>query len=121
MNEFLSCVRKGRAIDTYYEEFLKLAWHAPLMSQEQKLSRFILGLEGNVANEVEALRPTSLADALIRAKSKLNSLNKASVMGDRKKDFHPKPFIPYCPAKTLHTEANQSRPNPIKANAAIIN
>ena len=55
MNEFLSCVRKGRAIDDYYEEFVKLSRHAPLMTEEPKLSRFILGLEGTLAEEVNAL------------------------------------------------------------------
>ena len=34
MNEFLSCVRKGRAIDNDYEEFVKLSRHAPLMTEE---------------------------------------------------------------------------------------
>ena len=55
MNEFLSCVRKGKPIDEYYEEFFKLFRHAPLMTQEQKLSRFIIGLEGQLAEEVNAL------------------------------------------------------------------
>ena len=55
MNEFLSCVRKGQAIDNYYEEFVKLSRHTPLMTEEQKLSRFILGLEGTLAEEVNAL------------------------------------------------------------------
>ena len=30
MNEFLSCVKKGRPIDEYYKEFSKLSRHAPL-------------------------------------------------------------------------------------------
>ena len=34
MNEFLSCVQKGQAIDNYYEEFVKLSRHAPLMTEE---------------------------------------------------------------------------------------
>ena len=34
MNEFLSCVKKGQAIDDYYEEFVKLSRHAPLMTEE---------------------------------------------------------------------------------------
>ena len=55
MNEFLSCVKKGQAIDDYYEEFVKLSRHAPLMTEEQKLSRFILGLEGTLTEEVNAL------------------------------------------------------------------
>ena len=71
MNEFLYCVKKGWPIDEYYEDFLKLSRHAPLMTQEQKLSTFILGLEGQLAEEVNALQPTSLADALIKAKTKL--------------------------------------------------
>ena len=41
MNEFLSCTRKGRGIEVYYEEFVKLSRHAPLMTEEQKLSRFV--------------------------------------------------------------------------------
>ena len=43
------------------------------MTEEQKLSRFILGLEGTLAEEVNALRPATLANALIRAKAKLLS------------------------------------------------
>ena len=34
MNKFLSCVRKGQAIDDYYEEFVKLSRHALLMTEE---------------------------------------------------------------------------------------
>ena len=73
MNEFLSCVRKGKLIDEYYEYFVKLSRYAPLMTEEQKLSRFILGLEGQLAKEINALCPISLIDALICAKSKLTS------------------------------------------------
>ena len=86
MNEFLSCLRWNRSIDTYYEEFVKLSRYAPLMSEDQKLSRFILGLEGKLADEVEALRPISLADALIRAKAKLKSLFKSGSTSERKRE-----------------------------------
>ena len=47
------------------------------MIEEQKLSRFILGLGMDLSNEVDALRPTNLADALIRAKAKLSSKTKS--------------------------------------------
>ena len=77
MNEFLSCVKKGWPIDEYYEEFVKLSRHTPLMTQEQKLNRFIKGLEGQLVEEVNALQPTSLANALIRAKAKLLSFKVA--------------------------------------------
>ena len=70
MNEFLSYVKKGLAIDDYYEEFVKLSRHAPLMNEEQKLSKFILVLEGTLAKEVNALTLATLADALNRAKPK---------------------------------------------------
>ena len=41
------------------------------MTEEQKLSRFILGLEGTLAEDVNALRPATLAYALIKDKAKL--------------------------------------------------
>ena len=34
MNEFLSCVRKGRLVDEYYEDFVKLSRYAPFMTKE---------------------------------------------------------------------------------------
>ena len=34
MNEFLSCIRRGRSVDVYYEEFVSLSRHAPLMTEE---------------------------------------------------------------------------------------
>ena len=82
--EFLACTRRERPIDDYYEEFLKLSRHAHL-TEEQTLSRFIRGLEGSLADEVKALRPGSLADALIRSKSKLKSVQKKAANGDKRK------------------------------------
>lgn len=73
MNEFLSCVKGGRAIDVYYEDFVNLSRHTPLMTEEQKLSRFVLGLEGQLVEEVNSLQLASLADALIGAMAQLNS------------------------------------------------
>ena len=79
MNEFLSCNQNGRTIELYYEEFVKLSRYAFLMTEEQKLSRFILGLGMDLSNEVDALQPTNLADALIRAKAKLSSKTKSGI------------------------------------------
>ena len=89
MNEFLSCTQRVRSVGTYYEEFIKLSRYAPLMSEDQKLCRFILGLEGELADEVDALRPFSLADALVRAKAKLSSLSRRNPTGDNKKRHVP--------------------------------
>ena len=58
------------------------------MIEEQKLRRFIIGLEGHLAEEVNAPQPTSLADALIRAKAKLLNLQ----VKDRKRS---NPFQPF--------------------------
>ena len=55
MNEFLACNQKGRIMDLYYEEFVKLSCYAPLMTKEQKLNRFIQQLGDELANEVDAL------------------------------------------------------------------
>ena len=55
MNDFFSCARRGRAVDTYYKEVVKLSRDAPLMTEDEKLSQIILGLEGKMADEVEAL------------------------------------------------------------------
>ena len=57
MNEFLSCTKKDKSVEEYHEQFVKLSRHAPLMSEEQIFSRFILGLGGKLAEEVESLRP----------------------------------------------------------------
>ena len=41
------------------------------MAEEQKLRQFIIGLEGQLVEEVNALCPASLANALIKAQAKL--------------------------------------------------
>lgn len=87
MNEFLSCAKKERGIKVYYKEFVKLSRHAPLMTKEQKLSRFILGVEGQLGEEINALCPTSLVDALIKAKAKYATF----ASGERKRAY---PFQP---------------------------
>ena len=65
------------------------------MTEEQKLSRFILGLEGQLEKEVNALRPVSLADALIRAKAKLLSFS----VGEQKRENPYQPSGPFRPQK----------------------
>lgn len=64
-------------------------------TEDQKLSKFILGLEGRLANEVESLRPASLVDALIRAKSKLNNFLWGNPAGDHKRAAPYYPTINY--------------------------
>ena len=120
MNEFLSCTKKDKSVKEYHEEFVKLSRHAPLMSEEQKLSRFILGLGGQLTDEVESLRPTSLADALIRAKSKMRSFTQDSFAEGRKRNPPSYPFT-YKPTKapfvpTPETSRASCLSPPISAN-----
>ncbi|MCO5566703.1 hypothetical protein L7F22_020381 [Adiantum nelumboides] len=123
MNEFLACVRRGRTIDTYYGDFIKLSRHAPLITEEQKLSRFILGLEEKLADEVEALRPTSLADALIRAKPKLSSFLKSNnQQGERKREqpYHFESSHRPHKFQNMARPVNRSKVQPIRVNALPI-
>ena len=100
------------------------------MTQEQKLSIFILGLEGQLAEEVNALRPTSLADALIRAKAKLLSFKVA----EERKRTNPYPttglFRPQKVSIPDHKLPNSGFSNPrvqkpqvqpVKVNALPVN
>ncbi|MCO5577333.1 hypothetical protein L7F22_031162 [Adiantum nelumboides] len=100
-------------MEEYYEDFVKLSRHAPLMSEEQKLSRFILGLEGMLADEVESSRPTSLVDALIRAKSKLSNLLRGHFTGDRKRNIPYYPPVPHKPPKALFVPTSEQAKAPI--------
>lgn len=78
MNKFLSCVQKGRGIEVYYKEFVKLSCHAPHMIEDQKLKCFILGLKGQLAKDVNTPCPTFLVDALIRSKANMANLSVVS-------------------------------------------
>ncbi|MCO5601250.1 hypothetical protein L7F22_055369 [Adiantum nelumboides] len=123
MNEFLACVRRGKTIDTYYEDFIKLSRHAPLITEEQKLSRFILGLEGKFADEVEALQRTSLADALIRAKPKFSSFLKSNNQQGEQKMEQPYHFeSSHRPHKfqNIARPMNRSEVQPVCVNAVPI-
>ena len=75
-------------MDDYYEDFVKLSRHAPLMTKNQKLSQFMISLEGQLAKEVNAFQPNSLVDALIGAKAKLLSFQ---VGEHKRKNPYPPP------------------------------
>ncbi|MCO5601287.1 hypothetical protein L7F22_055406 [Adiantum nelumboides] len=123
MNEFLACVRRSRTIDTYYEDFIKLSRHSLLITEEQKLSRFILGLEGKLADDVEALRPTSLADALIWAKPKFGSFLKSNnQQGEQKREqpYHFESSHRSHKFQNMARPINRSEVQPVRVNALPI-
>ena len=60
MNEFFQLCQINVTLDDYYSKFVALCCYAPLMSQEQQISRFCQGLNAPLDARLEAMRPTSL-------------------------------------------------------------
>ncbi|MCO5601974.1 hypothetical protein L7F22_056101 [Adiantum nelumboides] len=69
MNEFFSLSQLSSTMDEYYSKFVTLRRDAPKMTLEQQVARFCQGLIEPLNSRLEALRPTTLQDALLRAKS----------------------------------------------------
>ena len=68
MNEFFKLRQASMTLEEYYSKFVTLRRYAPLMSSEQQIARFCQGLNSPLDSRLEAMRPTSIQDALIRAK-----------------------------------------------------
>ncbi|MCO5586196.1 hypothetical protein L7F22_040135 [Adiantum nelumboides] len=68
MNEFYAFRQLGLTLEEYYSKFVSLRRYAPSMSTEQQIARFCQGLNRPLSTHLEAMRPTSIQDALIRAK-----------------------------------------------------
>ena len=69
MNEFFDLWQNTLSLEEYYSKFVTLRRYAPQLSAEQQITRFCQGLNASIDTRLEAMRPTSLHDALIRAKS----------------------------------------------------
>ncbi|MCO5572348.1 hypothetical protein L7F22_026101 [Adiantum nelumboides] len=68
MNEFFSLRQLSSTLEKYYSKFVTLRKYAPKMTLDQQVARFCQGLIEPLNNRLEALRPTTLQDALLRAK-----------------------------------------------------
>ncbi|MCO5553155.1 hypothetical protein L7F22_006676 [Adiantum nelumboides] len=69
MNEFYALRQLGLTLEEYYSKFVFLRRYAPSMSTEQQIvARFCQGLNRPLSTRLEAMRPTSVQDAFIRAK-----------------------------------------------------
>ncbi|MCO5608435.1 hypothetical protein L7F22_062645 [Adiantum nelumboides] len=68
MNEFFSLRQLSSTLEEYYSKFVTLRRYAPKMTLEQQVARFCQGLIEPLNNRLETLRPTTLQDALLRAK-----------------------------------------------------
>ncbi|MCO5575330.1 hypothetical protein L7F22_029130 [Adiantum nelumboides] len=77
MNEFFSLRQMSSTLEEYYSKFVTLRRYAPKMTLEQQVARFCQGLIEPLNNRLEALRPTNLQDALLRAKPLALEIQKA--------------------------------------------
>ncbi|MCO5612315.1 hypothetical protein L7F22_066580 [Adiantum nelumboides] len=68
MNEFYALRKLGLTLEEYYSKFVSLRRYAPQMTMEQQIARFCQGFNRPLNTQLEAMRPTSIQDALIRAK-----------------------------------------------------
>ncbi|MCO5570117.1 hypothetical protein L7F22_023833 [Adiantum nelumboides] len=68
MNEFFSLQQLSSTLEEYYSKFVTLRRYAAKVTLEQQVTRFCQGLIEPLNNMLEALRPMTLQDALLRAK-----------------------------------------------------
>ncbi|MCO5553330.1 hypothetical protein L7F22_006851 [Adiantum nelumboides] len=75
MNEFFSLKQLSLTLEEYYSKFVTLRRYAPALTSEEQIARFCQGLVAPLNTRLEAMRPISLQDALIRAKTLVKELN----------------------------------------------
>ena len=68
MNEFFRLRQLTLSLEEYYSKFVTLQRYAPKMTIEQQVTRFCQGLNEPINTRLEAMRPTTVQDALLRAK-----------------------------------------------------
>ena len=68
MNEFFNLRQWDMSLEDYYSKFVTLRKYAPQMTISQQVTRFCQGLNAPLDSRLEAMRPISLQDALLRAK-----------------------------------------------------
>ena len=84
MNEFFELRQLSFTLEEYYSKFVTLGHCAPQMTYEQQISRFCQGLNEPLDSMLEAMRPVSLQDALLRAKPLVKEIQR-----NRSKRFQP--------------------------------
>ncbi|MCO5563369.1 hypothetical protein L7F22_017010 [Adiantum nelumboides] len=78
MNEFFSLRQMSLSLEDFFLKFVTLKRYAPKMTLEQQVARFCQGLIELLNSRLEALRPTTLQDALLRAKTLASEIQKAT-------------------------------------------
>ncbi|MCO5555620.1 hypothetical protein L7F22_009165 [Adiantum nelumboides] len=78
MNKFFSLLQFSSMVEEYFSKFVTLKRYAPRMTLEQQVARFCQGLIEPLNSRLEALRPTTLQDALLRAKPLASEIQRAT-------------------------------------------
>ncbi|MCO5601366.1 hypothetical protein L7F22_055486 [Adiantum nelumboides] len=68
INELYALRQLGLTLEEYYSKFVSLRRYTFQMTMEQQIAQFCQGLNRPLSTRLEAMRPTSIQDALIRAK-----------------------------------------------------
>ena len=68
INEFFDLRQNTSTLEEYYSKFVTLRRYAPKLSIDEQVTRFCQGLNAPLDTRLESMRPTTLHDALIRAK-----------------------------------------------------
>ena len=77
MNEFFELKQGSITLEHYYSKFVSLRRYAPQMSSDQHIAHFCQGLVSPLYTRLEAMRPSSIQDALIRAKPLVKELGQS--------------------------------------------
>ena len=77
MNEFFELRQLSLTLEEYYSKFVTLRRYAPQMTYEQQVARFCQGLNSPLNSRLEAMRPVSLQDALLRAKPLVKEIQRS--------------------------------------------
>ena len=78
MNEFFDLRQNTSTLEEYYLKFVTLTRYAPKLSTGEQVTHFCQGLNAPLDTRLEAMRPSTLHDALIRAKPRAKPLAKAT-------------------------------------------
>ncbi|MCO5549451.1 hypothetical protein L7F22_002922 [Adiantum nelumboides] len=87
MNEFYALQQLRLTLEEYYSKFISLRRYVSQMTMEQQIARFCQGLNRPLSTRLEAMRPASIQDALIRAKPLATEVNPFPRTCNQFKDF----------------------------------
>ena len=111
MNEFFELKQGSLTLEQYYSKFVSLQRYAPQMSSDQQIARFCQGLVSPLCTRLEAMRPSSIQDALIRAKPLVKELGQSRKREGMQSKWHNQPG-----GRDLYPARSQPRPRVYATN-----